>query len=126
MEPSIMRIWITETISMPIKFFQWRHYSQNQGSELRPFKQFRGKCKGVENGVPKIKAISEKRERKRNSEERQARFANAEWLTLKGDSGQRRMGWGKEENKAACFECGNTDRSKAQCPFWKSKKESAQ
>ena len=46
-----------------------------------------------------------------------------EGLELKGDFEQRRPGRNKSENKAACFECGRADHSKAQCPIWiKSKK----
>ena len=42
---------------------------------------------------------------------------------LKGDFEQRRPGWSTAGNKAACFECGDTDRFKAQCPIWLKKKE---
>ena len=55
--------------------------------------------------------------------ERQARLEKVDGWSLKGDSEQRRTGWRKAENKPACFECGNTDRFKAQCPIWKAKKK---
>ena len=53
-------------------------------------------------------------ERKQNSGDRQARLEKVEWVSLKGDFEQRRTGWGETENRPACFECGNTDRFKAQ------------
>ena len=57
-------------------------------------------------------------ERKKPFEEKQAPLAKMEGLQLKGDPEQRRSGWSSAENKAARFECGNTDRSKAQCQIW--------
>ena len=78
---------------------------------------------GNGNGPRGTEEIPEKSgEMGRNFEERQARFANAEGLKLRGDFEQRRAGWDKAGNKAACFECGNTDRFKEKRPFWKSKK----
>ena len=50
--------------------------------------------------------------------EKKARLSKAEWVKLKGDFELRRSGWGSAENKAACFECGNTDQFKAHCPIW--------
>ena len=47
-----------------------------------------------------------------------------EGINLKGDFEQRRSVWGKSENKAACFECGNTHRFKDQFPIWIQKKKS--
>jgi len=46
-----------------------------------------------------------------------------EGISLKGDFEQRRSGWSTAENKATCFECGNTDSFKAQFHIWKKKKE---
>ena len=57
-------------------------------------------------------------ERQKSFEEKQARLAKMGGAQFKGDSEQRRSGWGNAENKAACFERGNTDRFKAQCPIW--------
>ena len=51
-------------------------------------------------------------------EEKQPRLAKAEGISSQGDFEQRRSGWGKPENKATCYECGNTDHFKAQCPIW--------
>ena len=62
-------------------------------------------------------------ERKKPFEEKQARNAKNGGFTLKGDSEQRRTGWGNSEKKAAFFECGHTDHFKAQCPIWIKKKE---
>ena len=42
-------------------------------------------------------------ERIKKSEERQAKLAQVEGITLKGNFEQRRSGWNNEENKAACF-----------------------
>ena len=56
-------------------------------------------------------------------EGKQARLAKMEGLQLNGDFDQRRSVWSSARNKAACFECGNTDRFKAQCPIWIKKKE---
>ena len=56
-------------------------------------------------------------DRVRKSEERQSALAKAVGLELKGTFEQRRSGWNKEEDKAACFERGGgTDRLKATCP----------
>ena len=57
-------------------------------------------------------------EREQNSEDRQARSAKGDGVSLKGDFEQMRAGWGESENKPTRFECGNTDRLKAQCPIW--------
>ena len=43
--------------------------------------------------------------RVRKSEERQAAMAEAVGAKLKGNSEQRRLGWGNGENKEDCFEC---------------------
>ena len=43
-------------------------------------------------------------------------------VKLKMNFEHRRSGWGNEENKAACFECGGTDRFKALCPIWIAKR----
>ena len=56
-------------------------------------------------------------------EEKQDRLAKIEGLELKGDFEQRRSGWSKAENKAACFEFGYADRFKAECPIWIKKRE---
>ena len=61
-------------------------------------------------------------ERIKKSEERQTKLAHAEGITLKGNFEQRRTGWDNEENKPSCFECGNTERFKAQCPIWTAKR----
>ena len=61
-------------------------------------------------------------ERIKKSEERQAKLAQVEGITLKGNFEQRRSGWDKEENKAACFERGSIDRFKALCPIWIAKR----
>ena len=66
--------------------------------------------------------VEKKGERNPFSEEKQTRFAKMEGISLKGDFEQRRSGWSTAENKAACFECGNTDSLKAQFPIWKEKK----
>ena len=62
-------------------------------------------------------------ESKKPFEEKQARLAKMGGLQLKIDFDQRISGWGRTENKAACFECGNTDRFNAKCPIWLKKKE---
>ena len=54
----------------------------------------------------------------------QTRLSKMEGLESKGDFEQRRSGWNSSENKASCFECGNTDRFKAQCPIWIKRKKS--
>ena len=56
-------------------------------------------------------------------EERQSALAKSAGLELKGTFEQRRSGWDKEENKAACFERGSTDRLKATCPVWAFKRQ---
>ena len=61
-------------------------------------------------------------ERKQFHEERKGRLGKVEGANLKGDFSQRRTGWGKAGDKAACFECGNTDRFMAQCTSGKPKK----
>ena len=61
-------------------------------------------------------------DRIKKSEERQNKLALVEGVTLKGNFEQRRSGWGNEENKPACFECGNTERFKALCPIWLTKR----
>ena len=61
-------------------------------------------------------------ERIKKSEGRQAKMAQAEGITLKGNFEQRRSGWDYEENKASCFECGSTDHFKALCPIWIAKR----
>ena len=45
-----------------------------------------------------------------------------EGITLKGNFEQRRTGWGNEENKPSCFECGSTEHFKALCPIWLAKR----
>ena len=60
--------------------------------------------------------------RKKSPEEKQARLAKVEG-DLIGDFEHRRSGWGESENKAACFECGNTDHFKAHFPIWIAKKK---
>ena len=71
-----------------------------------------------------MKSISEKKgERKQNVEENQARLAKAEGISLKGDFEHRRQGRGKSDDKAACFEFGNTDRFKAQFHTWIQKEQ---
>ena len=67
--------------------------------------------------------VEKKCERKQLFEKKQARLAKLEGIKLKGDSEQRRLGWGTSENKSACFECGNADRSKDQCPIWVKKRK---
>ena len=62
-------------------------------------------------------------DRVRKSEERQATLAKSAGLELKGTFGQRRSGRNKEENRAACFERGSTDRLKATCPVWTFKRQ---
>ena len=52
-----------------------------------------------------------------NTEEKQARLAKVEGVSLKGGFEHRRSGRGKSENKATCTECGNTDHFKAQSQF---------
>ena len=70
-----------------------------------------------------MKANNEhKGERKQEFGEKQARLAKVDGVKLKGDFEQRWSGWSKSGNKAACFECGNTDRFTAQCPIWAQKK----
>ena len=63
------------------------------------------------------------RVRKSEEEERQSALAKSVGLELKGTFEQRRSGWNKEENKAACFECGSTDHLKATCPVWTFKRQ---
>ena len=58
-------------------------------------------------------------EMKQFSEEKQTRLAKMEGISLKCDFEKRRSGWSAAENKAACFECGDTDRFKAQFPYGK-------
>ena len=83
--------------------------------------KLRGKPK---TGFLKLKAYLGKAvDRKQNFEGWQARLAKVAGVSLKGDFEQRRTGRGKAENKATCFECGNTDRFKAQCPIWQAKKK---
>ena len=62
-------------------------------------------------------------ENRKPFEEKQARLAKMEGLELRGDFEQRRSGWDKAENKAACFERGRADHFKAECPIWIEKKE---
>ena len=62
-------------------------------------------------------------ERIKKSEERQSKITKEEGVMLKGNFEQRRSDWGREENKACCFECGYTDRFKALCPVWVADKE---
>ena len=57
-------------------------------------------------------------DRKQNPEERQTRLSKVEGVNLRSDFEQRRHGWGQTERKPSCFERGNTDRFKAQCPIW--------
>ena len=45
-------------------------------------------------------------DRIKKSEDRQSKVAKAEGLTSEGNFEQRRSGWDREENKAACFERG--------------------
>ena len=61
-------------------------------------------------------------DRIKKSEERQTKLALVEGITLKGNFEQRRSGWSNEENKPACFECGNTEHFKALCPIWLAKR----
>ena len=67
--------------------------------------------------------VGRKVERKQPFEEKKARLAQVDGVKLKCDPEHRRSGWSTAENKAACFECGNTDRFKAQCPIWIKKKQ---
>ena len=55
-------------------------------------------------------------------EEKKARLSKVCGIKLKGDF-ERRSGWSNTENKADCFECGNSERFKAQCPIWIQKKK---
>ena len=100
------------------------------GKFPRTFKQYKSKIHGSiksSDGFKKMKAnVEQKGERKRLSEEKKARLANAEVLKSKGDFEQRLSGWTKSENKAAFSECRNTDHFKAQCHIWIQKKKSAQ
>ena len=74
--------------------------------------------RAAENGFRGTKSNSGKPiGRKQNSEERQARLAKVEGLSLNGGFEQMRSGWPQSGNKPACFECGNTDRFKANVLF---------
>ena len=58
-------------------------------------------------------------DRKQNSGGgRQARLSKVGCLILKGDCEQRILGRNQAWNKPACFERGDTDRFKSQCPIW--------
>ena len=91
-----------------------------QGKSERTFKDFPDKLK-TPRGKDKFKKMTAKyngpNERIKKSEERQAKLAQVEGVTLKGNFEQRRSGWNKEENKAACFECGSIGRFKAIFPI---------
>ena len=97
-----------------------------QGQEKRTSNQSRGEMQGAN---PRISSQPMKTnfgitcDRKQNSEERQARLAQVDGVSLKGDFEQRRHGRSQEENKPPRFERGNTDRFMAQCPSWPSKKK---
>merc|ERR1712112_514483 len=61
-------------------------------------------------------------DRIKKSEERQNKLALVAGITLKVNFEQRRSGWGNEENKPSCFECGSTEHFKALCPIWLAKR----
>ena len=58
-----------------------------------------------------------------NLEERHARLAKVDGVSIKGGFEQRRTGCGRTAHKPACFERRNTDRFKAHCPIWIEKKK---
>ena len=97
------------------------------GGIPRTFKQFKRKISGRRKSRDCFKKtkgnIEQKGERRQSFEEKQSRLAKVERINLIGDFEQRRSGWSSPGNKAACFECGNTDRFKAQFPIWIKKKE---
>ena len=70
--------------------------------------------------------IEQKGGRKQSFGDKQARLAKVERVSLIGDFEQRRSGLIASGNKAASFECGNTDRFKAQCPIWIKRRRNGQ
>ena len=90
-----------------------RYLRGQKGKFPRTFKQFERKWTGPKSKIcfPKMKAnVEQKGGRNQMCEEKKSRLAKVEGINSKGDFEQRRSGWGESENKAACFECGNTDR----------------
>ena len=73
-------------------------------------------------GFKKMKANVEQKV-KENVRREESSFSESGGLKLKCYFEHRRSGWGKSEGKAVCFECGNTDHFKAQCPIWIKKKK---
>ena len=66
--------------------------------------------------------FGEPSERKKSGD-LQARLAKGGGLNLRVGFEPRRLRWAQSGNKPACFECGNDDRFKAQCPISMAKTE---
>ena len=122
-----MRIYKPQLMWM---FSEFLRKNKSHGVEMekqRSFRQFNKKLTGAQKAKNKFweaQAIAgDLGENRKSFEEKQSRLAKIEGLELKWDFEQRRSGWNKSENKAACFERGHTDRFKAQCPIWIKKKE---
>ena len=92
----------------------------------RTFKQLKSKISGgrkSRDGFKKTKAnIEQEGGRKQSFGEKQVPLAKVEEINLTCDFEHRRSWWGASGNKAACFEFGNTDHFKDQCPIWVKKK----
>ena len=103
-----MGISATQLKSMPIKFPAGGTLKYNTAEKSRALLNNFGKNGG---GGPKIGFRGMKANfgktgvGQRNLEERHARLAKADGVSLKGDFEQRWTGRGKTENKPACFEC---------------------
>merc|ERR1712112_272373 len=95
------------------------------GKSERTFKDFSDKIKtpwGKDNFKKMTAKYKGSNDRIKKSEERQNKLALIAGITLKGNFEQRRSGWGNEENKPSCFECGSTEHFKALCPIWLAKR----
>ena len=123
----VMRSCNNKRTCASAKFSPKKSLRDREGKNTRSFKQFKNKLTGPykgRGGLRKMEAnVGKKGEMKQSFEEKHARLSKMEGISLKGDFEQRRSGWSTAENKEECFECGNTDRFKAQFPIWPKEKE---